>query len=249
MTGQIPDTVIYQSQEYDLVGVNGSGLISPEQFGMQPHALHTAAWRGYINTYSILEDSLFLTEMVVGSSEYPVINGVAASDSTYSNLRIEIPFTGGLLAGKDAIGGMYVHMGFQKPHTFETLLEFRFEDGKLISAADLSAKMAAIRQHIREERQAWEAAHRDEIEKGERLQQQIFALRKKIPGWQRTGGDAKPVTDVPEAEILAIRTAVEAEVESIQAELDSLRSRLYPAQNPGRLKQWIEEAFSLEYEF
>lgn len=47
MTAQIPDTVIYQGEQYSLIGVSGGELVAPQQFGMQLRLLHTASYRGF----------------------------------------------------------------------------------------------------------------------------------------------------------------------------------------------------------
>src|SRR5262245_26127009 len=101
MTAQMPDTLLIENESYDIVRMSGEELITPEQFGMRPHFLHTACWRGYNNTYSIVQNSLFLLEMVVGSAVYLPINGIVATNGKYSNLHLRVSFTGGLLAGNE----------------------------------------------------------------------------------------------------------------------------------------------------
>lgn len=53
MTAQIPDTFIFNGEEYSLIGMKGGDLISPEQFGMLPGMLHTACYRGFYATYEL----------------------------------------------------------------------------------------------------------------------------------------------------------------------------------------------------
>ncbi|MEH1867409.1 MAG: hypothetical protein V7K69_20695 [Nostoc sp.] len=66
MTSQIPDTFLYNAEEYELVALDGERLIT---YGMQPQMLHTACYRGFYSTYEITNDGLFLTEMVIGEVE------------------------------------------------------------------------------------------------------------------------------------------------------------------------------------
>ena len=57
---------------------------------------------------------------------------------TYQRLNVKVPFTGRMQIAREFIEEYYVHMGFQKPSAFRTLLEFEFKDGKVISHKDLS---------------------------------------------------------------------------------------------------------------
>ncbi|NJN13813.1 MAG: hypothetical protein HC815_40425, partial [Richelia sp. RM1_1_1] len=78
MTSQIPDTFIYNGEEYELIALDGEGLITPQDYGMNPEMLHTACYRGFYSTYEITNDGLFLTEMVIGEVEegYKSIQGI-----------------------------------------------------------------------------------------------------------------------------------------------------------------------------
>jgi hypothetical protein len=155
MTAQIPDTFIYDGEEYELVALDGEGLIIPQDYGMEPEMLHTACYRGFYSTYEITNDGLFLTEMVIGEVEegHKSIQGIMPkipSDRfhgypTYKGLRLLTPFTGRIRLGKDFIKDLYIHMGYQKASAFETLLEFAFEAGKLVSMQDKSADNAKNR--------------------------------------------------------------------------------------------------------
>jgi len=77
----------------------------------------------------------------------------------YKFVDVKSNFTGGLLIGRDFHHDFYVHMGFQKPHTYGELIELLFEDGKLTDVFDHSEKAAEIRQRMKEARE-----NRDENE-------------------------------------------------------------------------------------
>ena len=207
--------------------------------------------------YAIEDGQLVLGEMAVGKGETLPINGVLPVLDTrphsyfavYRGLHLPVAFTGGILAGKDFVRALYVHMGFQKPHTFETLLEFRFEEGKVISLTDHSPRMAAIRQKMTDEHQRWEAAHRAELEEVERLREQLDALMKKIPVPRPLVDNDEPGSDLPEDEIEAIRQAIQAEMQPLRDKLQPLYAILYPPSKDKdtEVRQWIEESFSLNY--
>ena len=151
MTAQISETFFYKGEEYELVGMDGGDLISPLDFGMEPVALHTACWRGFYSTYEITRDGIFLKEMTMRekNGNYKPVNNImpelADHEAHYKNLYVRVPFTGKLRLAKDFIDELYIHMGFQKPSAFETILDLTFEDGRLIDVKDRSKEMEKIR--------------------------------------------------------------------------------------------------------
>lgn len=161
MTAQIPDEFRYEGEEYALVGMNGEGLFTPQDFGLTPRMASTACWRGYVMKYDCLDGQLVLDGMDVNSDTAPPINGVDPIDGTrevgneqmryrmfkftYEKLGLKTKFTGSMLLAKDFIDSMYVHMGFQRPMAFRTVLELQVQDGDIISMSDLSEKMEELR--------------------------------------------------------------------------------------------------------
>lgn len=156
MTGQVPDTLIYKETSYSIVGLKGDGLPHPLDFDLKPVSPNTANWRGFIMTYIIVEDQLILHEMNVTMEDTegkpPLINDVKPKlkkegliHLTYENLKLKTQFSGKILIAKDFIESMYVHMGFQSPVSFETVIELKFNKGKLTSTLDLSKEMKKYR--------------------------------------------------------------------------------------------------------
>ncbi len=148
LTGQIPDYINYDGEEYDLVGVSGKGVLSPQNLGLEPKSPHTAGWRGFVMYYECKENRLSLHAMDVHSDAAPIINGIKAKDGGESSFRyhyegidLEVPFTGLLILARDFIDNMYVHMGFQRPHAFRTLLELVVENGYILQLRELSKHM------------------------------------------------------------------------------------------------------------
>ena len=152
MTGQVPDTIIYNESSYSIVGLKGEGLPSPYDFNLKPASPNTANWRGFVMTYIIVGEHLQLLEMKVTVEDTkekpPKINDVKPKlmkegliHLTYKNLKLKTSFTGNILIAKDFIDSMYVHMGFQSPLSFEKVIELEFEDGNLLNVRDLTKKM------------------------------------------------------------------------------------------------------------
>ena len=60
-------------------------------------------------------------------------------------MREPIEYTGGLLLAADFIEEMYVHMGFQSPESYRTVIELEIKDGDIIKETDLSHAIAERR--------------------------------------------------------------------------------------------------------
>ncbi|MFX1256879.1 MAG: hypothetical protein ACFFAN_03390 [Promethearchaeota archaeon] len=155
MTAQIPDEFIYNGDSFSLVGLKGKGLYTPEDFGIHPTFKTTACYRGYAMRYNFINEELILERMRVNTRNPPKINGIAPQtgeeigtrlfDYCYSNLNLKTEFTGKVLLAKDFIQQMYVHMGFQRPISFKTVIEIEVENGDIKSIRDLSKKMEEYR--------------------------------------------------------------------------------------------------------
>ncbi|GAG79916.1 unnamed protein product, partial [marine sediment metagenome] len=151
MTAQIPDEFILNGENFSLVGMKGNGLFEPLDFGIIPHSASTACWRGYVMKYHFTKDKLILDGMRVNTNDPPRINGIEPEKEGnlfkyyYKNLNLKTNFTGKVLLAKDFIQSMYVHMGFQRPIAFETVVEIDVKSGEIISVRDLSKQMEEYR--------------------------------------------------------------------------------------------------------
>lgn len=155
MTAQIPDTIIYKGEKYNRIDVFGQRLAKPQDFGMQPYAMHTACIFGFFSTYKITDDGIYLKEMTLKEERgnYKPIDGVnpvfeifIGNPATYKNINIRISFTGKMRLAKDFIEKRYEHSTiYQKPSAFKTVIDLKFEDGHLIEAKDRSEEVAEIR--------------------------------------------------------------------------------------------------------
>ena len=152
MTAQISDTFIYKGEGYSLIGIEGEGLAKPQDFGMKPVMIHTGCRRGFQSTYEITDDGIYLKEMTLNEEKenYKLINGVKPIiddewGATYKDINIRVSFTGKIRLAKDFIQELYVHMGFQKPSAFKTVIDLRFEDGRIVETNDRSKEVEAIR--------------------------------------------------------------------------------------------------------
>jgi hypothetical protein len=68
ITAQISDSLPLNNELYNIAGVNGD-LFIPEDYGMRPVSMCTACWRGYVATYSLLDDHLVLKDLGINLVE------------------------------------------------------------------------------------------------------------------------------------------------------------------------------------
>jgi|LSQX01.3.fsa_nt_gb hypothetical protein len=147
MTAQISDTFIFKDKEYSLIGMTEGDLASPEQFGMEPEMLHTACYRGFYAMYELTEEALYLRELTLRerSGRYLPIGKIQPEkkdyQATYHGLSEVIPFTGKIRLAKDFIEELYIHMGYQKPTAFKTVLDITLKEGRVVEIKDRSQEM------------------------------------------------------------------------------------------------------------
>lgn len=168
MTAQFHDTILFNEKVFSIVGVNGTGLFTPASIGVMPFPTITACWRGYVCHYKITSNKLFLNELQLslgldelteGERKFvpqsgPEINGVKPHKSgifnnNYEGLSLEIPFTGGILAGHGFLQELYIHMGFHPAWKYQTVFELLFEDGDTREIRDVSKGIEQIRKKMR----------------------------------------------------------------------------------------------------
>ena len=165
MTAQEPDQFYYRDQRLDLVGIRGNDLPLPGDFGIETCSASTNCWRGYIMRYKIMENQLVLDGFWFNSRNdvLPEINDmkpIYLSEKTakkgdwmhhmfkfeYKNLNNKIQFNGSIWLAKDFIDSEYVHMGFQSPTAYKTVLKFDFENGIIVNVEDKSKAVELARE-------------------------------------------------------------------------------------------------------
>ena len=144
MTAQISDTFILKGTNFELIGIDGGELVSPEKFGMVPTTMHTACYRGYYSTYEIIDSELTLRELTLSeeNGNYLPINGINPEkeeyQATYHDLDLVVEFTGKLRLARNLIEEFYIHMGFQKASAYKIVLDFTVKEGKIVEMKDRS---------------------------------------------------------------------------------------------------------------
>jgi hypothetical protein len=154
MTAQIPDQFTYKNEEYSIVGINGPSLFNPEDYDLNPIMAHTACYRGYVASFNCRNNELVIESLLLNQQDKPPkINGIKPKKTStsglkyqYSDLNQKLNFTGKILIAKDFINEMYVHMGYQRPIAFETVIELQIDKGNITNVADFSPIIAKLRE-------------------------------------------------------------------------------------------------------
>jgi hypothetical protein len=85
------------------------------------------------------------------NGNYQPINDVMpANDENgmfYKDVNFPLLFLGKIRLAKDFIMERYVHQGFQKSSAFETVIDLRFENGRIVEIQDRSSEVEAIRKN------------------------------------------------------------------------------------------------------
>jgi hypothetical protein len=154
MTAQASDQFEFNTNEYAVAGIKGGPLFNPADYDLRPIASNSACIRGVLCKYAIREGRLILHELFINTDERPAaIKGCQPLavqgffDYAYRKMRLPIPFTGGLLIGRDFLQDLYVRMGFAPAWKFRDVRELLFKNGKLTAAKNRSVQM----RHFREE--------------------------------------------------------------------------------------------------
>ena len=165
MTAQISDFFLYRQNKFDIAGISEGELFDIATLDLQPQCSSTACWRGYQAIFGLDESQLVLDTLRVSlytildnkgwrSDVGPIINGSSPShdrdddsfNNHYDKLKYPLTYSGGLLIARDLIYGLHVHMGFDSPWKYRTVVELTFEEGVLKHEFDRSQKMAEFRE-------------------------------------------------------------------------------------------------------
>ena len=163
MTAQTHDKVNLQGTEFSLVGVNGTQLFEPENFGFKPTGKVTNCARGFVCYYILADNTLALNKLQVsyghlGRTKFthkrcleingvaPIYNKDAGFNNLYENLNLRMEFTGRILIADDFINKLYVHMGFHPAWKYRVVYELTIVNGIMTNIEDVSKKMEEIRE-------------------------------------------------------------------------------------------------------
>jgi hypothetical protein len=139
-TAQVPDVLIYNEKEYALT-VNPMETYFKKYPEKRPRMPHTALWRGYVATFEIIHNELWVIDIKKYESE--MING--KYNSKYVSIineclngkdRMKIDWYNGLLVLPQGELVEYVHMGYGSTYEYYKLIEI--ENGNYIKEFNLN---------------------------------------------------------------------------------------------------------------
>jgi hypothetical protein len=173
MTRQIDDTVIFEDENYVLVGSDPFVVFNPESHGITPRGVSTGCYRGFVCLYRVRDQVLYLERLGINSADgrYPSIKGRGAAKfksarstfffpnypfafhgRVYPFQNFKLSFSGTLRIArgnaKTSVGTR--DMGFRDGTEYEQVLDIDLDHGVMVAMRDLSKKIARIRiQHKR----------------------------------------------------------------------------------------------------
>ena len=158
MTAQFPDRVLYRDHSWILAWTSGTGLFSPRQHGIEPAANCSACWCGYVCVYQVADRQLLLDRLALNlEGPPPVLFGVRPEpdrstvplfSAMYNDLQHPIPFSGGLLLGRDRPEWPRSLAGMHPAWKYREVVELVFANGELAEARDCSGPLTAIRREV-----------------------------------------------------------------------------------------------------
>ena len=137
MTAQVPEKLIYQGKTYSLCEVPLNCALSSIRISHSFSAPSTALWRGYVGTWTIEQDRLYLTDItghVVRGEQWHQL-GMVQIFPEFPNGLFAHWYTGEL---RVPIGRLlsYRHSGFASTYEFDLFLRFDrgvFQDRRMIT--------------------------------------------------------------------------------------------------------------------
>ena len=158
MTTQFPDRVLYRDHSWILAWTSGTGLFSPRQHGIEPAASCSACWCGYVCVYRVADRRLLLDRLALNlEGPPPVLFGVRPEpdrstvplfSAMYNDLQHPVPFSGGLLLGRDRPEWPRSLAGMHPAWKYREVVELVFANGELAEARDCSGPLTAIRREV-----------------------------------------------------------------------------------------------------
>lgn len=165
MSAQLPDRLLFQGREYDVISSVPSKLFDPAQWGLEPVSPHGSCLRGTIATYKVDDESLYLKDLRYWTHQDPpvcLLGGKAIKDRHsgecpeyfYEGINVRIPWNGQIVLGRSFLWPLLLPRGFQPAWKYKEVMQLLFVDGSLHAFGDISKKLARIRADVMETVQA-----------------------------------------------------------------------------------------------
>lgn len=128
MTAQVTETLIYKDQELSMCDEPLSLWISKNRDKCQFGMLSTACWRGYVGTWKVIDNHLYLTEL---SAQNEDGQEISLADLFPGHQKVFVHWFSGEVRCPQGKLLDYVHMGYAS--TYEKDYFLTFKKGVLVS--------------------------------------------------------------------------------------------------------------------
>lgn len=156
MSAQLPDRMVFQGKEYDVITSFPPKLFNPISWGLKPASPHGACLRGTILTYEVKEGVLYLKDLRYWTKQSTLsglVPGVPSKEEEtggcigylYSNINAVIPWSGEIVIGRSFLWPLLLPRGFQPAWKYKEVSRLLFEEGSLRAFGDVSRSMARLR--------------------------------------------------------------------------------------------------------
>jgi hypothetical protein len=122
MTAQATETLNYKGEKLRLCAEPLAGYFELKGFEAPFRAPHTALWRGYVGTWGIVDDRLYLVDLMGWAKS----GGKVGLDFLFPGCRTRVfaHWANGLLRATRGKRIRYVHAGFGSVYEHDLLLQF-----------------------------------------------------------------------------------------------------------------------------
>lgn len=161
MSAQLPDRIIFQNREYDIISFSPHKLFDPAPWGLEPSSPHRACLRGTLATFAVKENILHLQDLRYWTHRSPLL-GLGAGKMIreeeagecpgylYQGINAVIPWSGQLVLGRSFFWPLLLPRGFQPAWKYKEVMQLVFEEGSLRAFGDMSKKIARVRAEVLE---------------------------------------------------------------------------------------------------
>jgi hypothetical protein len=163
-TGQQPDILIYKGKTYDLFANPLESFYKNEKdkplFQVRPGVMSTGNWRGYVATWKIENDFLYLVKLDAwicrdwDESTCTKVNLRRLFGKRYRNGRIHANWFSGDLRIPDGKMLQYVHMGYGSIYEREITLQVK--SGRIVAESTIDNTQRALPSQIELQRRELE---------------------------------------------------------------------------------------------
>jgi len=127
MTAQVPDRINYQGEALALLSNPLESYAGPEEKKLRFRPINTANWRGYVASWEVSEDTLYLVGVsaTYANGSTPILKEIFGDVNEQGRVMASW-FSGELRIARGKVVH-YVHMGYHS--TFEQEIFLTVEDG------------------------------------------------------------------------------------------------------------------------